>query len=109
MTSVIVMGMIGALLFRIGAIGGADFKALLTTAILSPGFEFVTATTQYFDGVVVSCLELVITLGLGVVVSMRNREQETSESRTPLIPLLLIAYLLVQTMGLVILIMVPGH
>ena len=42
LTAVLVAVILGYILFRIGAVGGADVKTLITIAIISPGIEFAS-------------------------------------------------------------------
>ena len=91
------------LLFRIGAIGGADFKALLVIAITSPGILFANWNNPVFEAVIASSLQIFIMLLLGLVYSRIGEPKDYSEEeRTiPLLPFLLIAYFVVQLLALI--------
>ena len=88
---------LGYILFRIGALGGADVKALFTIAIISPGIEFATWGNPILEGIVALGLQLMITLLCGYLISQRK----TDESEIiPLIPILFGAYLVLQLLAL---------
>ena len=94
---------VGYLLFRIGAIGGADVKALVTLSLVSPGISFLSWVDPALEGVMVSGLEMVIMLLLGQFWSYRmNMSKESREYQTPaLIPFLFVGYLFVQLLVLI--------
>ncbi|MGY5852745.1 MAG: prepilin peptidase [Candidatus Thorarchaeota archaeon] len=82
------------LLFRLKAVGGADVKALLVLAIISPGLEFTNWNSPIFESVIASLGQVLIMLFLGYIWWRRARE---TDSRPPaLIPMLLVGYLLIQ-------------
>ena len=87
---------LGYLLFRLESIGGGDAKAGISLGIVSPGLVLGSWTIPVFEGVLVSCLELCIMLALGYAYS----RSKSGESITPLIPGLLVGYLLVQLLAL---------
>ncbi len=97
------MALVSLLLFEIGAIGGADFKALLVIAITSPGFLFATWGDSVLEGIIAGGLEIAIMLLLGFLYSRINKPEDRSREKkeVPLLPLLLIAYLAVQLFALV--------
>lgn len=88
------------LLFRIGALGGADVKAVVTIAIVSPGIEFASWSDSVVEGIVGSGLLLIIIL-LGAYIFSRYRTKEEEERVTPLLPIILATYLLLQLLALV--------
>jgi Flp pilus assembly protein protease CpaA len=88
------------LLFRIGAIGGADFKVLLTVAVVSPGVEFGRWSEPVFEAIIALGFELLVMLVLGHLYWKRYRSREEQESKPPLIPFLLVGYLLVQLLAI---------
>jgi len=95
--------LVALLLFRIGAIGGADFKALMVIAITSPGILFSSWPEPLYEGIIASGLEIAIMLLLGIVYSkMKKRTNTGEEDRiVPLLPLLLLAYMAVQCLALI--------
>ena len=93
---------VGYLLFRIGVIGGADVKTLVTISLVSPGVSFSSWLDPVLEGVMVSGLEMVIMLLLGQFWIYRMiTSKESGEYQTPaLIPFLFVGYLLVQLLAL---------
>ena len=86
-----------AILHLTAAFGGADVKVLFTIAIVSPGIEFATWGNPILEGIMAVGLQLVITLAIGYLISLRK----TDESEIiPLIPILLGAYLVLQLLAL---------
>ena len=83
-------------LFRLGSIGGADFKVLFTVSLLSPGIEFGDWGQVILEAILGLGSELFIML-LGGYLYWRIRNKEDTP---PLIPMLLIGYLLVQLFAL---------
>ena len=97
--SAIIFIIIPVILYRIHALGGADVKAILLIAIISPGIEFTVWNQPYFEAIIAQLLQILIMLFLGVIWSrVRNKE----ETRKPaLIPLLLVGYLVVQLLAFI--------
>lgn len=98
--ALVFMTLLTLVLYRIGAIGGADFKTLLTVAILSPGVEFGAWGEPFIEAVIAGGLELFIMLGLGQLYWMRYRNHNENKTKPPLIPFLLVGYILVQLLML---------
>ena len=97
LTAALVALILGYTLFRIGAFGGADVKVLFTIALISPGIEFATWGNPMLEGIVAVGLQLVITLTVGYLISLRK----TDETEViPLIPILFGAYLVLQLLAL---------
>ena len=97
LTAALVALILGYTLFRIGSLGGADVKTLFTIAIISPGIEFATWGNPILEGIVAVGLQLVITLAVGYLISLRK----TDETEViPLIPILFGAYLVLQLLAL---------
>ena len=92
------MVLVAYLLFRTGAFGGADVKAVVTVTILSPGIEFASWSDPILEGVLGSGLLLVAVL-LGAYLFSRYRPKEEGLSATPLLPIVLAAYLLLQLLA----------
>lgn len=83
-------------LFRIGSLGGADVKGLLTVALLSPGVELGDWNQPVLEAIGgLGGLLLAMLLGGYLFWRYKNRE-----SSPPLIPFLLIGYLMVQLLAL---------
>jgi Flp pilus assembly protein protease CpaA len=96
-TAVSVVLILGYIVFRIGALGGADVKALLTIAIISPGIEFAKWVDPILEGIAIVGVQLGITLLCGYLFSRRRTEGSKS---IPMIPIILGAYLIVQLLAL---------
>jgi Flp pilus assembly protein protease CpaA len=90
---------VGYILFRMGALGGADVKAAVSLAILSPGIEFGSWANPIFEGIVASGLLLSIVL-LGAYLFAKSRRREDSKI-IPLLPMMLVAYLGLQVLALI--------
>ena len=97
LTAVLVALILGYTLFRIGSLGGADVKTILTIAIISPGIEFTTWENPVLEGIVAVGFQLMITLLCGYLISQRKTEETEI---IPLIPILYGAYLVLQLMAL---------
>ena len=86
-------------LFRLGAVGGADVKALLVVAITSPGLVYAHWENQIYEGVMIGAIEVLMMVLLGYFYWQIHRRTSSTklERRTvPLLPLLLVAYIGVQ-------------
>jgi len=103
LTEVIFVTSVSYPLFRIGAIGGADAKTLLIVAILSPGIELATWDSPILEALIGGGLGLFIMLLLGYAYTRRSsrlKSNSDAEYRTvPLIPFLLLGYILIQTLS----------
>ena len=97
LTAALVALILGYILFRIGAFGGADVKVLFTIAIISPGIEFTSWGNPIMEGILAVGLQLVITLTIGYLIAQRRTE---GTEPIPLIPILLGAYLVLQLLAL---------
>lgn len=91
---------IGYILFRVGALGGADVKAAVSIAILSPGIEFGYWFNPIFEGVVASGLLLGIALLCAYLFAKSKKRREDSRI-IPLLPMMLAAYLGLQVLALI--------
>jgi len=94
------MVVVAYMLFRVGAFGGADVKTVVTIAILSPGVEFGDWSQPILEGIIASGLLLVAVLLVASVFSQYRRKQEKT-SVTPLLPIMIGAYLAIQLLALV--------
>ena len=94
------MVLMAYLLFRTGAFGGADVKAVVTVAILSPGIEFAGWSDAILEGVLGSGLLLVAVL-VGAYLFTRHGPKEEGQRGTPLLPIVFAAYLLLQLLAVV--------
>jgi len=97
MTAVILTLILGYVLYRIGSLGGADVKTLLTIAIVSPGVEFANWNNPVLEGILVVGMLLIITLMVGYLISRRKTD---GSAMIPLIPVLFSAYLVLQLLAL---------
>jgi hypothetical protein len=84
------------ILFRIGSIGGADTKVLFTIALLSPGIELGAWSQPVLEAIIGLGGELFVML-LGGYLYWRFKSRELTP---PMIPILLMGYLIVQLFAL---------
>ena len=97
LTSVGLTLVLGYVLFRIGSLGGADVKTLLTIAIISPGVELASWNNPMLESILSVGFLLIITLLAGYLIS---RKKTDSSVVIPLIPVLFGAYLVLQIFAL---------
>ncbi|NHI83552.1 MAG: hypothetical protein EAX81_04550 [Candidatus Thorarchaeota archaeon] len=95
-TAILVMILLSFALYRLGAIGGADIKSLLIIGVLSPGIEFAVWEDTILEGILVSGLEIILMLTLGILYWQLQGSNRPEKNVVPLIPFLLLAYLGVQ-------------
>ncbi|MHA2377657.1 MAG: hypothetical protein ACXADS_00070 [Candidatus Thorarchaeota archaeon] len=104
LTAVIFVTPVSYLLFSIGSIGGADAKSLLIVAIGSPGFEFALWDSPILEAVIGGGLGLFIMMLLGYSYTRwSSSSEDNSEGErpvVPLIPFLLLGYVLIQAIAL---------
>ena len=76
---------------------------MIIIALTSPGVLFASWTEPIFEGIIVSGLEIVIMLLLGLLYTKQRKQRESPEEKqvVPLLPLLLIAYLAVQLLAFI--------
>jgi Flp pilus assembly protein protease CpaA len=99
LSAIAFMVCVGYILFRLGAFGGADVKTVTSVAILSPGIEFSTWSDPVLEGIVASGILLVITLFCAYLFSRFVRKAKEFRA-TPLLPIMLVAYLVLQIFAL---------
>ena len=92
--SAIIFVIVPIILYRMNVLGGADVKAILLIAIVSPGIEFSVWDWPYFEAIIAQLVQILIMLFLGLIWSRVRNQKETR--KPALIPLLLIGYLTVQ-------------
>jgi Flp pilus assembly protein protease CpaA len=95
LSAIVFMIFVAFLLFRVGAFGGADAKAVVTIAILSPGVEFGGWSEPILEGIISSGLLLVTVLFVAYVFSQYRQKRERIDV-IPLLPIVLVAYLFLQ-------------
>ena len=95
LTAIVSVAVLTLLLFRLGSIGGADAKIALIVAVGSPGFEFMVSVNFLFEGVLAAWFQLAVMLIIGFLYQMRVKDNPERKP-APLIPFLLVGYLLVQ-------------
>ena len=100
LTAGIFMSVVAYMLFRVGAFGGADVKAVVTIAILSPGVEFGDWFQPILEGIIASGLLLLGVLLVASAFSLYRQQQEKT-SVTPLLPIMLAVYLATQLLALI--------
>lgn len=86
------------ILFRIGAIGGADAKSVVIVSLVSPGIEFSTMENQIFEGILGCAIMLFIMFLFGYIYQVMKKDSHNRA--TPLIPFLLVGYLAMQLLAL---------
>ncbi|MGD2072399.1 MAG: hypothetical protein PVG65_02800, partial [Candidatus Thorarchaeota archaeon] len=86
---------ISYILFKLGAFGGADAKSVITVAIISPGFEFVMWENPLMEAILAAGIEVLVMLLLGHLWWHRDNKYDKETVPPPLIPLLLVGYMLV--------------
>ena len=95
-TSILLTLVLGYVLFKIGALGGADVKALLAIAIISPGVEFANWVNPILEAISAVGLLFMGTLMIGYVIS----KKKTNENDIiPLIPIIMGVYLALQLLA----------
>jgi len=99
LTAGIFLTAVAYMLFRVGAFGGADVKTVVTIAILSPGVEFGDWSQPILEGIIASGLLLLAVLLVASAFSLYRQQQEKT-SVTPLLPIMLGAYLAIQILAL---------
>ncbi|MGY5862582.1 MAG: prepilin peptidase [Candidatus Thorarchaeota archaeon] len=86
-------------LFKLGVLGGADVKALIVVALTSPGVVYAHWENQIYEGIMIGAIEILVMVFLGYLYwQFHQRSGRTSSERrtVPLIPLLLVGYIVVQ-------------
>jgi Flp pilus assembly protein protease CpaA len=96
LTVIVLVVPMSFVLFKMGSIGGADVKILFTVALLSPGFELGDWSQPLLEVIIGLGGEMIVML-LGGYLYWRSQSKERSP---PLIPMLLLGYLIVQLFGL---------
>jgi Flp pilus assembly protein protease CpaA len=81
-------------LFYMNTLGGADVKAVILLQFISPGLELGTFEEFITEGMIGVFIPLLFMLVLGLLYSRSDRKIDTE--KTPLIPFLLVGYLLMQ-------------
>jgi Flp pilus assembly protein protease CpaA len=99
-SAVIFVPLSSYLLFRIGALGGADVKILSIAALVSPGFELIDLANPLFESVLSACIQMFIML-LGGYLYVRISDDKDQSISPPLIPFLLGGYIVIQLLTLV--------
>jgi len=97
-TTFLFMAIVGYALFQIGSFGGADVKIILILSIVSPGLEFTSWENPIFEAILIAGIQLAIMLGGGYVYS-KIRKQNENTGPVPLIPFLLLSYMLLQLLA----------
>ncbi|MGV9169871.1 MAG: prepilin peptidase [Promethearchaeia archaeon] len=94
---------LATILFNVGAIGGADLKALVIISIISPRIEFHDVLNPIFECVISISVQILVMLILGQIWYILNRKQDSeSETVPPLLPFLLIGYISIQIIPLLV-------
>ena len=95
--SFLLMVLFSGTLFRMGSIGGADAKTMLTIALVSPGVELSVWPDPFFEAFI-SCSIMTFCMLLLGYLYQRHFKASGEVPRTPLVPFLLIGYLVVQAL-----------
>lgn len=99
LSAVIFVPAFSYLLFRIGALGGADVKILSIIALVSPGFELLEPINPLFESVLSTSIQILVML-LGGYLYSRGFGHKNHAITPPLIPFLMIGYLTMQLLAL---------
>jgi prepilin signal peptidase PulO-like enzyme (type II secretory pathway) len=86
------------ILFRLGSIGGADAKVLFIVSLFSPGIELGNWNQPVLEAILGLGGELLVMLLGGYLYWRIKRKNE--ENASPLLPFLLLGYLVVQIFAL---------
>jgi Flp pilus assembly protein protease CpaA len=100
-TAILFSLVLSYVLYRIGAIGGADVKALMTLAIVSPGAAFIVWEDPILEAVVNMGMVMGMMLLLGFLYWKLVKETSNWDTKPPLIPFLLLSYIIIQGISLV--------
>ncbi len=95
----IVTGIFVVILFRIGALGGADAKSMILITLGSPGIEFVSLADPIYEAILGTIGILLIMLVGAIAYS---KKADDISKGTPLLPFMLIAYLLLQAISILL-------
>jgi len=90
-------------LWRAGSLGGADAKSLIVVALLSPGLEFAQWDIPFIEVTLGDWLRILLMLLFGLLYQRANAQPQSAvnpEKPIPLIPFLLLSYLLSQLLAL---------
>ena len=98
-TALVIVFVMAYALFRMRSIGGADVKSLLLVALISPGIELTAWNLPFIEAVAGMGGELFIML-LGGYLYWRIKINDEN-STPPLIPFLLLGYLVIQLIALI--------
>ena len=93
---------ISYVLFQLGTFGGADAKALISVAIISPGFEFIIWLNPLTEAIIATGIEVVVMLSLGHFWWYQAKIHNKETPSPPLIPLLLIGYTIIASFATVV-------
>lgn len=103
LSSILFVASLSYVLFRLGALGGADVKILCAVALISPGAELSVVGSPLYEAVLSAGLQMTVMLLGGYLYSQHSKNQErngeAAGSRPPLIPLLLVGYLAAQLLA----------
>ncbi len=96
LSAVLFAASLSYVLFRLGALGGADVKLLCAVALISPGTELSVIGSPLYEAVLSAGFQMSVMLLGGYLCSQRSKNQEkngkATGSRPPLIPFLLVGY-----------------
>ncbi|MBD3405878.1 MAG: hypothetical protein GF411_07090 [Candidatus Lokiarchaeota archaeon] len=90
---------VSILLFRLGAIGGADAKVLWIITISSPGIELGFCLEPVLETIFCFGFQIFTMLGLGTLY-WNHLKKRRLDDIPPLLPFLLVGYILTQLFGI---------
>lgn len=105
LVSLLFIMVISSILFKIGVVGGADYKALVMIAVISPGFELFSLGSPSLEAIIVSGFDILLMLVGGTMISRFRTSRQKHNKTTALIPILLCVYVVIQFFGLTLAIM----
>ncbi len=99
-TAVFIVVPLVIFLFKMESIGGADAKSLVVITITSPGIEFSSWEMVILEGVLGVLFPIFVMLLGGYIYSTIAQSQRERDSKiTPLIPFLMLGYILLQLLA----------
>ncbi len=100
--SLIIVTPVSYSLWRLGSIGGADAKCIVVIAMISPGLELAEGRGPLFEVISGNLLQVLIMLICGHFYQRlihHRRQSQMERVSIPLIPFLLLAYVVTQMLG----------
>ncbi|UCE11651.1 MAG: prepilin peptidase [Candidatus Thorarchaeota archaeon] len=100
-TAILFSLVLSYVLYRMGAVGGADVKALVALAIVSPGAAFVVWENPFLEAVINMGIVTGLMLLFGFLYWRLAIDSDNWNTKPPLIPFLLLSFIIIQCIFLV--------